>query len=89
MSAVKHRQITITFAGPDLHPPVFVAGSFTHPPWHPHLMEIVLPESQQKEYGLQHVFKKTFDIPEGEHEYKIRLGHGSWWVCDPKEETGR
>ncbi|KAI4144748.1 MAG: hypothetical protein LQ340_006543 [Diploschistes diacapsis] len=87
MAPTKTHSVTITFAGNDLHPPVFVAGSFTNPPWRPEVMEAVLPEHRQKDYGQQHVYSKTFGVPEGRWEYKFRLGQGSWWVCDEKEET--
>lgn len=88
MSSRTH-PVTITFAGHNLHPPVFVAGSFTQPKWRPEAMESVLPEERQRDYGLHHVYSKDFDIPEGRYHYKFRLGHGDWWVCDETIETGK
>ena len=80
----KTHPVTITFTGDDLHPPIFIAGSFTEEPWKPVQMEIV--PSKLAAHGhhvtLRSTYSKTFDIPEGHWQYKFRLGLGDWWVCD-------
>jgi hypothetical protein len=72
---------TITYERPGTTPPIFVAGSFTEPPWQP----IELDHQQVNE---EHVFSKKFDITPGKHQYKFRLGHGDWWACDDTKDKG-
>lgn len=83
--------IEIAFVSPGACPPVYVAGSFTEPPWEPHELQYSIDEQQhalsdgQKKY----VFHRTFDLPKGNFQYKFRLGHnGDWWVCDHTVATG-
>ena len=77
--------VTLTFERHDLQPPVFVAGSFTQPPWQPIQMELSV---SKQEGGEAIAFSKTFDIPEGQWEYKFKLGVGDWWVCDERAKIG-
>lgn len=81
--------VTINFASPGAQPPVFVAGSFTNPPWRPQELDFVVDEiedsaPERKEYK----FFAQFQLEEGQWEYKFRLGYGNWWVCDDQTETG-
>lgn len=34
-------------------------------------------------------FFKDFYVTEGHWQYKFRLGHGDWWVCNDKVKTGQ
>ncbi|GME61535.1 hypothetical protein GTA08_BOTSDO00663 [Neofusicoccum parvum] len=71
--------VTITFSVPGTHPPVYVASSLTNPSWQP--VEMDLKDERTASGDL--VFEKKFDAVEsGEYQYKFRLGHGDWWVCD-------
>lgn len=66
-------------------PPVYVAASWTSPPWDPIEMT-----SKPKDAGVakaegtaarEFLFTKRFEnIPEGTHQYKFRLGAGDWWT---------
>ncbi|KAI9737173.1 MAG: hypothetical protein M1834_000766 [Cirrosporium novae-zelandiae] len=83
MTNQKHK-ITITYSHPDTRPPVFVAGSFTNPPWQP--IELGISPKANVDNSIQQ-FSKTFEVDEGRYEYKLRLGPGDWWVCDESVET--
>ncbi|KAL9121997.1 MAG: hypothetical protein Q9187_001446 [Circinaria calcarea] len=71
----RKQAVTITFSSPGAKPPVFVAGTFTEPPWEPHELsfEICTPEDGQGDLPEYHFFK-TFDVAAGEYQYKFRLG---------------
>lgn len=74
--------VNIQFENPGTIPPIFVAGSFTA--WQP-------VELDYEEVGGNHRFFKNLDVPAGVHQYKFRLGHGDWWICDdskPTEDNG-
>lgn len=60
-------------------PPIFIAGTFTD--WHP-----VELEPQQKD--ADYIFSRRFSVKPGTYQYKFRLGHGDWWVCDEAKQTG-
>lgn len=77
--------VKITFGKSGVQPPVFVATSFTDHPWEPQEMKVVEDHTTSDDL----IFEKTYnDVPEGEHQYKFRLGHGDWWVVDDNAETG-
>ncbi|KAI4246003.1 MAG: hypothetical protein L6R40_002219 [Gallowayella cf. fulva] len=80
--------IKITFTSAGGRSPVYVAGSFTVPEWTPHELVAEPRESAAADH-TDYVFHRTFDIAEGEFQYKFRLGHdGDWWVCDNNAEIG-
>ena len=33
-------------------------------------------------------FFDDFKVGDGQYQYKFRIGHGDWWVCDESVETG-
>lgn len=72
---------TITYAKPGTLPPLFVAGSFSSPPWEPQ-------ELHQDDEGSDS-FSRTFSVVPGTYQYKFRLGTGDWWVVDETQETGQ
>lgn len=72
--------ITLTYRKLGTIPPVFVAGSFSEPPWEAHEL------SQDAEEGSGS-FSRTFSITPGTYQYKFRLGTGDWWVTDETRET--
>ncbi|KAL8902953.1 MAG: hypothetical protein Q9207_004253 [Kuettlingeria erythrocarpa] len=79
--------VKITFDSPGACPPVYVAGSFTVPKWQPKELNYSLNKSDEDKV-VEHpsyTFSRTFDLPVGTFQYKFRLGHGDWWVCDGKE----
>lgn len=73
---------TVTYSKPGTTPPIFVAGSFSSPPWEPHQLE------QAGDDGSAH-FSKTFSADPGTYQYKFRLGTGDWWVVDETQDTGQ
>ncbi|KZF21482.1 hypothetical protein L228DRAFT_239456 [Xylona heveae TC161] len=79
--------VKITFVHPGTQPPVFVAGSFTTPPWEPQEMQYTQLQSDAAQGPTEYRFHKDVDIPVGEWQYKFRIGHGDWWALDEATET--
>ena len=82
MATAGTQTVTIHYASPGARPPVFVAGSFTAPPWQPIELDYKVSEQDFE-------FSRDFDIAEGQWQYKFRLGFGDWWVCDENAEIGK
>ncbi|KAK6216156.1 hypothetical protein LQW54_003730 [Pestalotiopsis sp. IQ-011] len=71
------RQVVLTFQKSDTKPPVFVAGTFSSPPWQPQEMDYSVDKQGN------HTFEKVVSVRSGAAiQYKFRLGTGDWWVCD-------
>ncbi|POS80163.1 hypothetical protein DHEL01_v201426 [Diaporthe helianthi] len=69
--------ITITYRAPHIQPPLYVAGTFSHPQWVPQEMEYTTGEDRE------FTFSKAFDVePNSKIQYKFRAGPGDWWVLD-------
>lgn len=80
------QSVTITFKSLGAYPPVSLVAAFTNPPWQPQELDYV---TQHESNGdAKYEFSKTFEIPEGEWQYKFHLGSGAW-VCDESVETGK
>lgn len=39
-----------------------------------------------KQVSGEFTFVRSFEVEEGEYQYKFRLGPGDWWVCDEARE---
>ena len=75
--------VTLTYRQRGTRPPIFVAGTFTEPPWTPQEMECAAGEDGEL------VFSKTCVLRPGEDvQYKFRVGTGDWWVLDESSPTG-
>ena len=74
---------TITFFHEGTIPPVYLAGSFSQPPWTPEEMEYTVDDGQ-------HHFTKLVELERDvEYQYKFRLGHeGNWWVLNDNAPKG-
>ncbi|KAI8959413.1 hypothetical protein F5Y11DRAFT_359276 [Daldinia sp. FL1419] len=69
--------ITFTYKEKGTNPPVYVAGSFSNPPWEPQEMEVAIDQLGG------HLFTKQVMVDDGtEIQYKFRIGPGDWWVLD-------
>lgn len=76
--------ITITYRKAGTQPPIFVAGSFSDPAWHPQEMEYTTDEDGE------HTFKMSLTADEGSKvQYKFRIGLGDWWVLNEDAPTGK
>lgn len=65
----------ISYEKPGTQPPVYVAGTFSDPPWKPHEMAYTTNDDGE------HVFTKEFAAEPGTRvQYKFRIGTGDWWV---------
>ncbi|RFU29690.1 hypothetical protein B7463_g6630, partial [Scytalidium lignicola] len=63
-------------------PPIYLAGSFSTPPWE--VQEMVATQCENSEYK----FTKEVQVEEGkDYQYKFRLGDGDWWVLDEDAPT--
>lgn len=75
--------ITIVYRSNQTQPPLFVAGSFSHPQWVPQEMEHTTGEDGEI------TFSKAFDVePSSKIQYKFRVGPGDWWVLDEDAPIG-
>lgn len=85
-SAMAPRQVPVTFTyhKNGTEPPVFVAGTFTSPPWEP------LEMDSEQDVDGHYTFSKTATADEDtEIQYKFRIGTGNWWVLDGNETVGK
>ncbi|KAI0883611.1 uncharacterized protein GGS22DRAFT_33693 [Annulohypoxylon maeteangense] len=74
--------ITLTYQKNGTGPPVYVAGSFSNPPWQPQEMDVSIDQ-----HGI-HIFTKNIMVDDGsEIQYKFRIGSGDWWVLDDNSDT--
>ena len=75
--------VTLTYQQRGTRPPLYVAGTFSEPPWVPQEMECT-PDA-----GGEMTFSKTCVLAPGEDvQYKFRVGTGDWWVLDESSPTG-
>lgn len=75
--------ITIAYRAPGTQPPLFVAGTFSHPQWVPQEMDYTTGEDGQP------FFSKAFDVePNSKIQYKFRVGPGDWWILDETAPIG-
>ena len=80
----KKVSVTLTYASPGAVPPIFLAGSFSEPAWHPQEMEFTTDKNSE------HQFHKEVQVGEGaEYQYKFRIGTGDWWALNEQAPTGR
>ncbi|KAI0408614.1 hypothetical protein F4802DRAFT_548160 [Xylaria palmicola] len=74
--------VTFTFHRKAARPPVFVAGSFSDPPWQPLEMDASIDQHGDL------IFTKQVMVDElSEVQYKFRHASGDWWALDPDAET--
>ncbi|KAI3343511.1 hypothetical protein F4824DRAFT_507352 [Ustulina deusta] len=82
MSSGRKVPVTFTFHRRGAHPPLFVAGSFSDPPWQPQEMNASV--DQHGDY----IFTKQVMVDEcSEIRYKFRHASGDWWALDPDTDT--
>ncbi|KAK4242604.1 hypothetical protein C8A03DRAFT_29199 [Achaetomium macrosporum] len=65
----------ITYHKPGTRPPVYVAGTFSEPPWQPHEMDCMTREDGEYDFT-----KEVYGEPGSKIQYKFRIGDGDWWV---------
>lgn len=74
--------VSITFEKQGIKPPVYLAGSFSVPPWQPTPMQYAV--GQDNEYH----FHAKVDVDKGgEYQYKFRVGEGDW-ILDKASPIG-
>ena len=83
----------VTYARQSITPPVYFAASFTDPPWHP--QQMLYKEVKSKpingaggEAASEFLFFQDCEVPEGQWQYKFRVGEGDWWVLDETSPIG-
>ncbi|KAF2768036.1 hypothetical protein EJ03DRAFT_352479 [Teratosphaeria nubilosa] len=79
-SMAKHT-VTVEHASPGLQPPVYVFTSLSDPQW------TAVEMDTKKQANGEYRFYKTFQVDEGEYQYKFRLGPGDWWALDDSKPT--
>ncbi|PSR94271.1 hypothetical protein BD289DRAFT_480716 [Coniella lustricola] len=74
--------IIISHRAPGIHPPLYVAGSFSDPQWVPQQMDYTTGED-----GIN-IFTKTVRLqPQQKYQYKFRVGESDWWILDETAAT--
>ncbi|KAI1413726.1 hypothetical protein F5Y13DRAFT_160932 [Hypoxylon sp. FL1857] len=74
--------ITFKYQKKGTTPPIYVAGSFSDPPWQPQEMDVSIDQ-----HG-DHIFTKRVLVDNGsEIQYKFRIGSGNWWALDDSADT--
>jgi hypothetical protein len=94
-SSLDMHHVRITYAHTGSVPPVYLAGSFTTPPWEPQEMQYTELQSKEVESGEggqqaqpEYEFYKELDVKEGQWQYRFRVGQGDLWVLDRNAPTG-
>ena len=72
---------TVQYSSPGLQPPVYIFTNLSDPQWD--AVEMRADKNDKGEFD----FIQSFDVEEGEYQYKFRLGPGDWWVCDETRTT--
>ncbi|KAI1660368.1 hypothetical protein F4813DRAFT_379203 [Daldinia decipiens] len=74
--------ITFTYKRKDTDPPIYIAGSFSDPPWQPQEMDVAIDQLGG------YLFTKQVMVDDGtEIQYKFRIGSGDWWALDESADT--
>ncbi|CAK7268637.1 hypothetical protein SEPCBS57363_003194 [Sporothrix epigloea] len=74
--------VEITYNSTELQPPLWVAGTFSNPPWTPSEM------LHRTTANGESIFSKTIHVRPGTLvQYKFRIGSGDWWVLDESQPT--
>lgn len=75
--------MAVKYSKPGIQPPIYLAGSFSHPAWQPQEMQHTVNE--QGEY----MFVQEVQVEEGkEYQYKFRVGQGDWWLLNENAPDG-
>ncbi|KAI1743627.1 hypothetical protein F4680DRAFT_456765 [Xylaria scruposa] len=82
MSSRRKVPLTFTFHRHGAHPPLFVAGSFSDPPWQPLEMDASIDQHGDLIFTKQVMVNESSEI-----QYKFRHASGDWWALDPDAET--
>ncbi|EAQ90919.1 hypothetical protein CHGG_02854 [Chaetomium globosum CBS 148.51] len=67
--------VVITYHRPGTHPPLYIAGTFSNPPWQPYEMDHTVREDGEYDFK-----KEVHGEPGSKIQYKFRIGNGDWWV---------
>ncbi|KAK4247762.1 hypothetical protein C7999DRAFT_31839 [Corynascus novoguineensis] len=72
----------ITYHKPGVQPPLYVAGTFSHPPWQPEEMDHTAREDGEYDFR-----KEVRAKPRSIIQYKFRIGNGEWVLKDNEPTT--
>ncbi|ROT35709.1 hypothetical protein SODALDRAFT_320235 [Sodiomyces alkalinus F11] len=76
-TSVSKVSVTVTFQKPGTRPPLFIAGTFSDPPWEPQEMHPTTDD------GGEYIFTKSIHLsPGAQVQYKLRVGLGDWWILN-------
>lgn len=74
--------VFITYHKPGTEPPLYVAGTFSNPPWQPCEMDHITRAD-----GEYHFKKEVRGEPGSEIQYKFRINDGDWVLKDDGPTT--
>ncbi|KAI3336519.1 hypothetical protein HD806DRAFT_8717 [Xylariaceae sp. AK1471] len=73
---------TFTFHQSGVQPPLFVAGTFSDPPWKPQEMDASIDQRGDAIFTKQIMVNESSEI-----QYKFRHASGDWWALDPDADA--
>ncbi|KAI9675352.1 MAG: hypothetical protein M1817_001256 [Caeruleum heppii] len=79
--------VHFTFAQDGIGPPLYLAGSFSEPAWQLQEMKHEKRAQADAHEHDEYDFFLDIDVPEGEWQYKFRVGNGDWWMLDDQAQT--
>lgn len=78
----EHSSVKISYKSAVIQPPLFIAGTFSNPPWTPQEME------HSKMANGEQMFTTTIKgSPGSTVQYKFRVGTGDWWILNESAPT--
>jgi ATP-dependent RNA helicase MRH4 len=77
------RSVEIEYRNPDLQSPVYLAGSFTDPPW-----RLLRMELKTNSEGEQVFSAPVWVNPDREYQFKFKLGDWDVWRVDENRPVG-
>ncbi|POS85825.1 hypothetical protein EPUL_003365 [Erysiphe pulchra] len=71
----------IRYSSKDAKSPVYIAGTFTNPPW-----QLLKMKSLEPETSIESKFEIRLDLAKGQdYEYKFRVGRDEHWILNEEE----
>lgn len=81
--ATSKTAVLVNYKKAGTQPPIFVAGTFSEPSWQPQEM------TYTTDLDGEHSFSSEVMVEPGkEHQFKIKVGHGEWWVLSENHPVG-
>jgi hypothetical protein len=74
--------MTVKYSKPGIQPPIYLAGSFSDPAWHPQEMQYTADENNEYNFHAEVTVEE-----DKQYQYKFRVGPGDWWMLNEDAPT--